>query len=286
MCVDSGEANTAFYISMGQGIEGIKEEVERLEVSDYGSAEDVAEVKALLHYILYEETSEKEYSNGIRDKGRPPGTKLEYFLSHENAKKARLSEAEVVALRFYTTLGYKFMNNPLRSEQRRINENPCPLPVTTAYAEEGIKKLRKLNAPDTGRSITPESPANTKTRQNKITLFRGMRAVKVTEDFLQLGGTELAFMSTTTSLEVRKTIAVELICVVLLCKSLCWSRCHCTLAISVETLPTTQNLVVKTHWVAQASTWHDGACVRGTTCVRASPKFRFCTGVACRDRLV
>ena len=31
MCVDSGEAKTTFYISMGKGIEGIKEEVERLE---------------------------------------------------------------------------------------------------------------------------------------------------------------------------------------------------------------------------------------------------------------
>ena len=223
MCVDSGEANAAFFISMGKGIQGIEEEVERLEASEYGTAEDAAEVKALLHYILYEETSQKKYKNGIRDQGRPPGTNLEYFLSHENAKKARLSKPEVVALRLYTTLAYMFMNNPLRNEKRRINGDPCPLPVTTAYAEEGIKKLRKLNAPD--KSITPESPSNTKTRQeNKRTLFRGMRAIKATEDFLQLGGTELAFMSTTTSLEVRQSalslcslVELELLCAVSLC---------------------------------------------------------------------
>jgi hypothetical protein len=200
MCVDSGEAKKAFLLSMGNGVDGIKEEVERLEAGQYGTAEDVAEVKALLHYILYEGTSEKKYKNGIRDFGRPPGTKLEYFLNHDNAKKARLDEAEVVALRFYTTLAYIFMNIPLRDEKRRIDGNPCPLPVTTAFAEEGIKKLRKLNAPD--KSMTQESPSHSKSRQGMRTLYRGMRSMKAADDFLELGGTELAFMSTTTSLEV------------------------------------------------------------------------------------
>lgn len=206
MCVDSGEAFTAFFGSMSKGVEGIVEEVNRLEPGEYGSAEEVAEVKALLHYILHEGTSEKKYQNGIRDQGRPPGTKLDYFLNHENAKMAKLSKAEVVALRFYTTLAYKFMNTPLRHDERRQNGRACPLPVTTAYAEEGIKKLRKLNAPDRGNSLTPESPSDSNTRRKNrtLTLFRGMRQIKATQDFLDQGGTELAFMSTTTSLQVRQ----------------------------------------------------------------------------------
>ena len=52
------------------------------------------EVKELLKYILHEPASEKEYPNGIRDKGRA-GEKLEHFLNHPKAKKASLTEAEV-----------------------------------------------------------------------------------------------------------------------------------------------------------------------------------------------
>jgi hypothetical protein len=229
MCVDSGKAKKAFLVSSDKGVEGIKEEVESLEAGTldeerlkageargYGTAEEVAEVKALLNYILYEGTSEKKYDNGIRDRGRPPGTKLEYFLNHDNAKKARLDEAEVVALRLYTTMAYKFMNNPLRDEKRRNDKNPCPLPVTTAFAGEGIKKLRKLNAPD--KSMTQKSPSNSKSRQGMRTLYRGMRAMKAADEFLEQGGTELAFMSTTASLEVRQlSLAEPVACDVLLC---------------------------------------------------------------------
>ena len=196
MCVDSGKANTAFYDLMSKGVDGIQEEVNLLCAGPYGTAEEVAEIKALLHYILHEETSEKQYPNGIRDKGRPPGTRLEYFLTHENAKKARLTKSEVVALRFYTTLGYTFMNNPLRDEMRRKRGDACPLPVTTANAEEGTKKLRKLNA-KSQRLLTRKGGG--------VTLWRGMRATKATQEFLKEGGTELAFMSTTTNLEVLVT---------------------------------------------------------------------------------
>ena len=60
------------------------------------SSEDKSrvEVKELLKYILHEPASEKEYPNGIRDKGRA-GEKLEHFLNHPKAKKASLTEAEV-----------------------------------------------------------------------------------------------------------------------------------------------------------------------------------------------
>lgn len=191
MSVGKGGTMAAFFASMGKGIDGMKEEVDRLEPGSYGSADDVREVKELLHYILNEGSSEKTYSNGIRDRGRPEGTFLSYFLDHENAVVAQLEPAEVVALRFYTTAAFKFMNAPLRDRDRREKGLPCPLPVTTAFAEEGIKKLRKLNAT---RKVREEGP---------LTLWRGMRSLKASDDFLEQGGTELAFMSTTTNLEVR-----------------------------------------------------------------------------------
>ena len=48
----------------------------------------------LLDYILNQKTSEKEYPNGTRDKGRG-AVKLSWFLTHKKAQEARLSEAEV-----------------------------------------------------------------------------------------------------------------------------------------------------------------------------------------------
>ncbi len=65
-------------------------------------------------------------------------------------QESRLSQAEVVALRFYTTFAYCYMNAPLRDDERFSKGDPCPLPVTTYFAVEGIKKLRALKV-DTQR---------------------------------------------------------------------------------------------------------------------------------------
>ena len=51
----------------------------------------------LLDYILNQKTSEKEYPNGTRDKGRG-AIKLSWFLTHKKAQEARLTEAEVSPL--------------------------------------------------------------------------------------------------------------------------------------------------------------------------------------------
>ena len=42
----------------------------------------------------------------------------------------------MVALRAYTTLIYKFMNNPLRDDVRYRRGESCPLPVLTYFARE------------------------------------------------------------------------------------------------------------------------------------------------------
>ena len=77
------------------------------------------------------------------------------------------------------------MNDPLRDHDRNLTDVPCPLPVCTYFAVDGIKKLRTLN-------VVKECK----------TLWRGMRNLKVAQQFMEQGGTEMAFMSTTTSLEV------------------------------------------------------------------------------------
>ncbi len=48
-------------------------------------AEDGQELVNILHYIVHEYSSEQEYPNGIRDKGRG-SVALSYFLDHEKAK--------------------------------------------------------------------------------------------------------------------------------------------------------------------------------------------------------
>ena len=136
----------AFYSRIAEMEKGIVDEVDEMVAKKGSSDEGVHEVKELLDYILYEGSSEKEYPNGIRDLGRPPGTTLQWFLSHPNAVGAGLSTAEVVALRLYTTKAFIYMNNPLRDDDRKEAGDACPMPVTTWFASEAIKKLRKLNA--------------------------------------------------------------------------------------------------------------------------------------------
>ena len=182
MNVQKGSFRHKYYGRIAQAVEGIQEEVDGF--ADGSADPDVCEVKALLQYIRFEETSEKRYKNGIRDLGRGK-MRLSDFRANSNAKKAKLSEAELVAIRLYTTIAYHFMNNPLRDDERFEMGRPCPLPVTSYFAWNGIKKLRALHA-----------------GSGEVTLWRGMRNLEVAEGFKRLGGTELAFMSTTKELSV------------------------------------------------------------------------------------
>ena len=78
---------------IGMGVEGIVEEVTSFANSE-GSRAEEKEVLELLNYILYEKAKEKEYPNGIRDKGRE-GCDLTYFETHDKAQEARLKPPEV-----------------------------------------------------------------------------------------------------------------------------------------------------------------------------------------------
>lgn len=164
------------------GVEEIQREVDAFAASRQDIALDGQDtVKDWLRYIRQGTTSEKEFSNGTRDKGQA-GKGLKSFLEHENARG--LTEAHVVALRLYTTHAFRHINNPLRNGER------CPLPATAFLASDAIRKLRALNT-NRGANATPWPP-----------MWRGMQNRYIGADFLQGGGTELAFLSTTSDLAV------------------------------------------------------------------------------------
>eukprot|EP00282_Hemiselmis_andersenii_P005532 CAMPEP_0114128694 /NCGR_PEP_ID=MMETSP0043_2-20121206/11070_1 /TAXON_ID=464988 /ORGANISM="Hemiselmis andersenii, Strain CCMP644" /LENGTH=820 /DNA_ID=CAMNT_0001221903 /DNA_START=108 /DNA_END=2570 /DNA_ORIENTATION=+ len=189
MCVES----EALYMGVSKGVAGIEE-----EANAFGG-----EVAELVHYIVHEKASEKKYPNGVRDAGRS-GTVLSDFTQHPNAVAAGLSDANVVAMRLYTTAAYTHMNGPLRDTKRQAEGKPCPLPVATWFAQEGIKKMRKLRA--------KQAASDGNNRGTQPVLWRGMRNIQVTNDFLGLGGTELAFMSTTSDVNIAVSYSLSSSC--------------------------------------------------------------------------
>ena len=92
------------YRLLGDGKDAILKEVKSFAEGSTDPAKK--EVLELLNYILKEKTSEKKYPNGIRDEGRK-GVELADFLTDKKAQKAHLTEAEVVAIRLYTTAAYR-----------------------------------------------------------------------------------------------------------------------------------------------------------------------------------
>jgi hypothetical protein len=152
---------------------------------------DFSTIYADLHYILYETTSEESCFNGIRDHGRE-GMKLADFMKLKEVVEADLSEAMVVALRFYTSHSFHAINKALRA-----NNKPHPLPATVMCINEGIKNLRALDA---------ESAKATAV----IELYRGFNDTQVTDEFKKLGGSEAAPMSTSTYLLVSCGYAVRM----------------------------------------------------------------------------
>ena len=165
-----------------EGVKAIQDEVDVFAAS----GNDVVQagqctVQDWLRYIRFDKTSEEKFSNGMRDKGRV-GKDLRYFSEHERATEAKLNKAHVVALRLYTTHAFQYINTPLRKGE------VCPLPVTTYLAYEAIKRLRAEYSDMPLREVK--------------TLWRGMQNRHLGADFWRHGGTELAFLSTTSDLGV------------------------------------------------------------------------------------
>jgi hypothetical protein len=143
------------------------------EVRELGNR-DVSEQ---LHYILRLPASLEQFPCGMRDQGHE-GMVLQDFVEHKHSKTAKLEEAEVVALRLFTTSAFRHINNPLRDQARISSGEPHPLPVTVMLIIRGIRKLRVIGA--TGDEAT-----------RSMALWRGMRNVRPTDMFAKNGGTEV-----------------------------------------------------------------------------------------------
>ena len=161
---------------------GFSSQIQR-EIEEHGTDED----KECLHYILHEKAggSVARFPNGVRDEGRNSET-FEDFCNHKTCMACNLEPSHVLALRLYSTAVYKSINGPLRDTKRT---GPHPLAITVSFVDEGVRRLRAIGASEDGAIAS-------------VDLWRGMRNAEMPDEFLSLGGTELAPMSTTTSLKV------------------------------------------------------------------------------------
>jgi len=143
-------------------------------------------------YVKNQPASSSEVRWGARDLGHD-GMRLKDFWQTDEATKARLKEEHVMALRLYTCTPVSFaLNAPLRNFKRDEHNkvlrpvSMCaehPFPVTISVLNEAIKRLRDVE----GKAV--------------ITLWRGLKNLDVSQDFLLAGGVEMAPMSTTYSLK-------------------------------------------------------------------------------------
>ena len=117
------------------------------------------------------------------------GMRIDDFVAQESARAADLSEAHVVALRLYSTAAFRTINAPLRDQERFGRNEPHPLPLTVAWIRDALGKLRVIEAKSARTSETMD-------------LYRGMAGTQIQPEFLEKGGTELAPMSSTSSLKV------------------------------------------------------------------------------------
>ncbi len=153
---------------------------------------DYSSISADLRYIIHEPAVEKKEWNGVRDRGRA-GRCLKDFMHLPQAKASRLKEAELVALRFYTSHSFNALNIPMRDFDR---QGPHPLPAIMMNIQTALKKLRALGADDASSKQT-------------VVLWRGMSYMQLPQKFSAEGGTELAPMSTTTDVSVAISYAVK-----------------------------------------------------------------------------
>jgi hypothetical protein len=111
------------------------------------------------------------------------------FVNDPNARVAHLRPAHVLALRLYTTAAFTSLNAPMRrlALPSATDRDAHDFPVTLLFLHEAILKLRAVGAAESDEPLD---------------LWRGLKALRVQDNFERTGGTEPAPMSTTTDLHV------------------------------------------------------------------------------------
>ena len=143
-------------------------------------------------------------ANGLRaERTTPSGDAMRFedFVNHPDATRAKLEAAHVLALRLYTTAAFVSINTPLRelSESGDQCAQPHPFPTVVRFMSAAIKQLRRNNVPDRASGALGSGLLG---GVAAACLYRGFKDRVPTDDFMERGGSELATMSTTSSLEV------------------------------------------------------------------------------------
>ena len=129
-----------------------------------------------LRYICDESAQERALPPGmpsnILDQGHA-GLCLSDFVSHPNARAAKLDTAQVLALRLYTCSVYRSINNPLRRGCTKTQ--PHPFPALVAHLTEGLKQLRSAALQGGDNSV------------GSRVLWRGVRDRGVVDEFFERG---------------------------------------------------------------------------------------------------
>ena len=116
----------------------------------------------------------------------------EIMATSPEVEMAGLELHHVLALRLYTTSTYKSINNPMRQTPPVL---PHPFAATMYYISDALSKLREVQGKDP------------KMRNTQLVFWRGMQNLQMTEEFARTGGTEMACMSTTSSMDVAAEFA-------------------------------------------------------------------------------
>mmetsp|Transcript_45154 Transcript_45154/g.146730 ORF Transcript_45154/g.146730 Transcript_45154/m.146730 type:complete len:320 (-) Transcript_45154:236-1195(-) len=182
-----GVGDKSIWLGMGRGLDAIRD-----EFAASGTEDDLV----CLEYVLegtagclprkWQHSGGKQmdaFYEGREEDGRR-GRPLSHFVEHPQARQAALLPEHVVALRLYTTAAFKSINDPLRNRS-----GAHPFPVTVAFINDGIKRLRAVGA----------GAADASERRD---FWRGLRNVALPDSFHQTGGTEYAPLSTSSDLEV------------------------------------------------------------------------------------
>lgn len=117
------------------------------------------------------------------------GMRLDDFMEHPHCQMAKLERVHVLVLRLYTSSSYPRFNTPLRQRVK-----PHPFAMSVYFLDEALRKLKAVGQ-------------NGAQAQQEVTLWRGMANVKVMDEFMRVGGTELAPMSTSLSKQTALSYA-------------------------------------------------------------------------------
>lgn len=113
--------------------------------------------------------------------------------SSPEVEVAGLHLHHVLALLLYTTSSYKSINDPFRNQP--YPQLPHPFAATLYYISDALTKLRTVQG------------ANQSHANREQIFWRGMIDLRVTDEFLEVGGTEMSCMSTTSSKKVAADFA-------------------------------------------------------------------------------